>query len=173
MVGIDVVAKFDPEAALMANLRYGDAMALEFPDDSFDLVYSYHALEHISDPGLALREMRRVLRPGGRFCIGTPNRGRLVGYLGGGSTWGDKIRWNMADWKARLAGRFRNELGAHAGYTSGELRQLLTGVFSSSEDVSVEYYERLYSRHRWAVRMVSTPPLRHVAFPSIYFVGER
>lgn len=46
------------------------AEELPFADDSFDLVYSSHVLEHIPDQKKALREIYRVLRPGGiHFCV--------------------------------------------------------------------------------------------------------
>lgn len=43
----------------------GDALALPFPDDSFDVVHAHQVLQHLTDPVTALREMRRVCRPGG------------------------------------------------------------------------------------------------------------
>src|SRR5690348_4438077 len=39
--------------------------ALDLPDDSFDVVHAHQVLQHVSDPVQALREMRRVCRPGG------------------------------------------------------------------------------------------------------------
>ncbi|PPK95913.1 methyltransferase family protein [Kineococcus xinjiangensis] len=42
-----------------------DATALPFPDDSFDVVHAHQVLQHLPDPVAALREMRRVCRPGG------------------------------------------------------------------------------------------------------------
>ncbi|MBT2508938.1 class I SAM-dependent methyltransferase [Streptomyces sp. ISL-98] len=42
-----------------------DAHALDFPDDSFDVVHAHQVLQHVGDPVQALREMRRVCRPGG------------------------------------------------------------------------------------------------------------
>lgn len=53
-----------------ADLRLGDAAALEFPDASFDSVVCTFSLCTIPDDALAVAEVRRVLRPGGRFIFG-------------------------------------------------------------------------------------------------------
>ncbi len=46
--------------------------ALPFPDASFSAAISIVVLEHLTDPGVALREVRRVLDPGGRLLIAVP-----------------------------------------------------------------------------------------------------
>jgi ubiquinone/menaquinone biosynthesis C-methylase UbiE len=52
-----------------AELRIGDAQALEFPDDSFDTVVCTLGLCTIPNDRAAVREAMRVLRPGGRFVL--------------------------------------------------------------------------------------------------------
>jgi len=48
-----------------ADFAAADVYALGFPDGSFDVVHAHQVLQHLGDPVRALREMRRVTRPGG------------------------------------------------------------------------------------------------------------
>jgi SAM-dependent methyltransferase len=48
------------------------AVLAPMPDGSFDLVLCVSVLEHLDEPGLALREFRRLLAPGGRCLINVP-----------------------------------------------------------------------------------------------------
>lgn len=174
VVGIDLHGAFDPAAAAAVDLRQGDATRLEFTDGSFDFVYSYHVLEHIPDYAKALAEMRRVLANGGGYLIGTPNRTRLVGYLGSsGVSLRDKLAWNFADWKARLRGQFRNEFGAHAGFTSAELGGALAKAFGRAEEISSRYYLKVYRRHAWLVKLLVQSRLSRFLFPAVYFMGTK
>lgn len=173
-VGIDLKAEFDPAAARVAELRRGDATCLEFPDEAFDFVYSYHVLEHIPDYLKALAEMRRVLKKGGAYLIGTPNRSRLVGYLGSaGVSWSDKLAWNLADWKARLQGRFRNEFGAHAGFSSAELKSSLVDVFGDAQEITERYYLSVYRSYSRLVTVLAKSGLGRFLFPAVYFMGTK
>lgn len=70
-LGIDA----NPESirhGVAPNLRVMGANHLDFEQASFDKAYSFHTLEHLPDPGLALGEIARVLRPGGRLLCVVP-----------------------------------------------------------------------------------------------------
>ncbi|HEV7644562.1 MAG TPA: class I SAM-dependent methyltransferase [Pyrinomonadaceae bacterium] len=172
--GIDLKNEFDPEAAKIATLQTGDATALAFADETFDFIFSYHALEHIDNPVKALQEMRRVMKPGAGFWIGTPNRSRMIGYIGGKNTsFREKISWNILDWKQRIKGEFRNELGAHAGFTSKELHELLAGVFSRVDERTSEYFLSIYENKKSIIGGIQTSGLSRFIYPSVYFSGAK
>src|SRR5262245_46023069 len=58
-------------AGLEKQVRFekGDALALAFPDESFDLVVSRHLIQALPGPDKALREWARVTRRGGRLHV--------------------------------------------------------------------------------------------------------
>lgn len=65
-----------------APLRIGgDASALPFKNGTFDMVFSEYAFEHILDPWIALKEVDRVLAPGGSVLILVPNRKHYYAWL--------------------------------------------------------------------------------------------
>lgn len=173
VVGIDLAEDFHPEALARVDLLVADARELPFENGSFDLVFSYHALEHIPSPDRVVGEMHRVLRHGGGFWIGTPNRSRIVGYIGSrDASRGDKIRWNIVEWRLRLRRRFRNELGAHAGFTPGELGGLLASRFSVVVDESFAYYSLVYPQFRRLFATAESLNLSRFLYPSVYFTGR-
>jgi len=59
------------EAAGLSNvtLRRGEAEALPLPDTACDAVFSSMLMHYLADPGTGLREMARILRPGGRLVV--------------------------------------------------------------------------------------------------------
>jgi SAM-dependent methyltransferase len=72
--------RFDA-AGLHSDLRVADAETLPFGDHAFDVVYSWGVLHHTPDPPRAIREMWRVLRPGGRAKVMIYHRYSLVGFM--------------------------------------------------------------------------------------------
>jgi SAM-dependent methyltransferase len=68
----NAVAKGNPLALLRADIR-----ELPFPSGSFDAVYTMGTIEHIAEYPQSLREIQRVLRPGGRAIVGVPHKWNL------------------------------------------------------------------------------------------------
>jgi ubiquinone/menaquinone biosynthesis C-methylase UbiE len=71
-----------PIAAGRVELRLASAEALPFPDASFDAAYAANSVQFWPGPERSLREVRRVLRPGGTLLLAIrlnePNAGRLA-----------------------------------------------------------------------------------------------
>jgi SAM-dependent methyltransferase len=174
-VGIDIGGQFefDLDGARPAGLLLMDARNLAFPDSSFDLVYSFHALEHIPEPERALAEMARVLVNGGTFFVGTPNRSRLLGYIGTDESLRDKILWNFNDWKMRIKGQWRNESGAHAGFEADQLRRMTLRAFGDAKNVTIDYYLYQYPRHPKLIKAIANPIVGNLIFPCVYMMGRR
>jgi SAM-dependent methyltransferase len=66
--------ELDPVRARVGAVQ-GDALALPFPDASFDRVIASEVLEHITDDEVAMGELARVLRPGGTMAVTVPRCG--------------------------------------------------------------------------------------------------
>ncbi|KAA5825023.1 methyltransferase domain-containing protein [Saccharopolyspora hirsuta] len=63
----------------------GDALDLPFPDGHFDVVIASEIMEHIPEDEKAMREMVRVVKPGGRVVVTVPR------------AWPEKICWALSD----------------------------------------------------------------------------
>lgn len=79
VLGIDIDQKaidYANENANNPNLRFelGDAMALDIADDTFDVVICAHIYEHVPDSAIMMREIFRVLKPGGVCYFVAGNR---------------------------------------------------------------------------------------------------
>ena len=86
---VDVAVRNGAALGLDVSGRVADAETLPFEDAEFDLVIGHAVLHHIPDVELALREVLRVLRPGGRFVFcGEPTaRGDIVARQLSRLTW--------------------------------------------------------------------------------------
>ena len=65
----EMIRQLGVERLPVPELRQMDATAMVFAESSFDFVYSIVVFQHLPDPGRALDEMLRVLRPGGGVYI--------------------------------------------------------------------------------------------------------
>lgn len=131
-------------APRLANLsfRLGDGLALPVPDQSVDAVTISFGLRNLADRGRGLREMRRVLRPGGRLLVlefsqpATWFRPIYYFYLSkvlprlAGIVTGDRAAYNylnetIADFPDRSA--LANEI-RHAGFASVSAEPMTFGI---------------------------------------------
>jgi SAM-dependent methyltransferase len=85
---VKVAAGLDPDTSSLAGHRApgmpvirGVGESLPFVNESFDLIVCLWVLEHLQDPLATLREVRRVLRPGGHLIFVTPNLSNPVMLL--------------------------------------------------------------------------------------------
>ena len=99
---------------------------LPFKDNYFDLILSHEVIEHVNDDLLCIREMVRVLRPGGRIILFCPNRGYPFEthgiYWKGQYHFGNKLFVNY------LPRAVRDKLAPHVNiYTRRDLEKLFEG----------------------------------------------
>lgn len=100
---------------------------LPFPSETFDLVLSHEVLEHVQDDALAVREMVRVLRPGGRAVIFVPNRG--YPFETHGIYWRGNYKFGNIPLVNYLPRAWRNRLAPHVRvYSRRDLGKLFAGL---------------------------------------------
>jgi len=104
-----------------AEFRCMRVPPVELPDCSMDFVVSFQVIEHIKDDFAFLDEVRRVLRPGGRFIVTTPNAPMSL----------TRNPWHVRE------------------YTAGEFSSLMRSRFRGVEEMGIvggkavaEYYRR-------------------------------
>jgi len=136
VVGVDVdrVALGQAAERLGIETHWADVEeGLPFDDASFDVVVAGELLEHLADPVSAVANVRRVLRPGGRFVGSVPNAFRLK----------SRIRF--------AAGRHPETDDTHLQlFTPAALHALLASQF---EDVAIRFAVGRYVR--WQPRLMA------------------
>ena len=108
-------------AGYVPDLREADAEHLPFPDNNFDVVYSYGVMHHSPDPARCIREARRVLKPGGALRIMIYRHPSLTGtmlWLRYGWLRGKSLRKSVYD---------HLESPGTNSYTENEARELMEG----------------------------------------------
>lgn len=124
--------EFDFERAAEAghnspNIFNAAGEFVPLPSGTFDLILSHEVIEHVQDDRAAIREMVRVLRPGGRITLFCPNRGYPFEthgiYWNGKYSFGNKLFVNY------LPRTLRDKLAPHVRvYSTNDLQKLFEGL---------------------------------------------
>jgi SAM-dependent methyltransferase len=127
--GIDIEAEhleMAVQTTPQAQLQLAAAEALPYRENYFDLVLSHEVLEHVQDDRAAVAEMVRVLKPGGRAIIFTPNR--LYPFETHGHYWRGVYHFGNTPLINYLPDPLRNQLAPHVrAYRATGLRRLFLG----------------------------------------------
>jgi ubiquinone/menaquinone biosynthesis C-methylase UbiE len=126
------------EAAAIDNVEFGigDAYALDFPDDRFDIVHAHQVLQHLADPVAALHEMRRVVRRDGVVAARDVDYAGIMWYplLPGLTKWRDLYeRVHRSNGGEPNAGRHLKAWTLEAGFTD-VISTASVWCFSSDEE---------------------------------------
>jgi ubiquinone/menaquinone biosynthesis C-methylase UbiE len=108
-------------AGYRPDLRVSDAERLPFPDNTFDIVYSYGVMHHSPDTSQCIGEARRILKPGGALRIMIYHHPSLTGFM----LW---LRYGFLRGKSlRQSVHEHLESPGTKSYTQEEAREMLQG----------------------------------------------
>lgn len=137
-----------------AEVKVGDAENLEYPNNFFDLVYSFGVIHHSPNTIKALEEIIRVMKPGGTAKIMVYHRHSLLAYF----FWFKHAFLKLRPWKsiAWVLWNFMESKGTKA-YTIKEMKSILSKY--PLENIKITplytYYDRL-QRFNWLMRKVAS-----------------
>jgi len=149
VVGVDVEEDRVKEAIERglpnAAFHFFDGYHLDLPDDSFDGAFVNEVLEHVADEQVSLRDVLRVLRPGGRLILISPNR--WFPFEGHGATIGGRELEFPTPLLPRLPMRLASKWMRARNYWPGELAgQARQAGFSIQE---VGFVWPVFEKWRW------------------------
>jgi len=100
---------------------------LPYPNSTFDLILSHEVLEHVQNDSLAVREMIRVTKSGGRIVLFVPNRG--YPFETHGIYWRGKYYFGNIPFVNWLPRKWRDRLAPHVRvYSRRDLERLFAGL---------------------------------------------
>jgi SAM-dependent methyltransferase len=124
--------EFDLERATEAGINSKEIVnaageSIPLPDSTFDLILSHEVIEHVQDDRAAIREMIRILKPGGRVALFCPNRG--YPFETHGIFWNDKYYFGNKLFVNYLPRAWRDKLAPHVRvYSASDLQKLFSGL---------------------------------------------
>ena len=130
--GQTIGLEYDFERAAEARTRSPNIInaageSFPLPSGTFDLILSHEVLEHVLDDAQAVREMVRVLKPGGRIVLFVPNRG--YPFETHGIFWNKKYRFGNKLFVNYLPRAWRDKLAPHVKvYSRRDLAELFDGL---------------------------------------------
>lgn len=134
------------------DFAVADVHALDHPDDTFCVVHAHQVLQHVGDPVQALREMRRVTRPGGYVAVRDADYTAMTWYpeVPGLDDWLDLYRRvARAGGGEPDAGRRLRSWALAAGFTD---ITATSGTWTYATDAEREWWSGL-----WADRTLASP----------------
>ncbi len=127
------------------------AEALPYPSAYFDTVLSHEVIEHVADDRIAMQEMVRVLKTGGRAVIFCPNR--WYPFETHGHYWRGEYHFGNTPFINYFPDALRNRLAPHVrAYTKRSLLRLLKG-----QPVRVVHHSRIYGGYDNIIARVGKP----------------
>jgi SAM-dependent methyltransferase len=128
VIGLEYDFSRAARAKQKSNLILGGAgEQLPFPENTFNLILSNEVIEHVMDDQLAIQEMIRTLKPGGRLILFCPNRWYPVETHG--IYWRGRYRFGNIPLVNYLPRRWRNRLAPHVrAYTQKDLEGLFRNL---------------------------------------------
>lgn len=125
----------------IVELIRGDAHRLPFPDASFDAAHTERVLMHLADPDAALRELSRVVRPGGWIVCVEPDLTGMRIDLPAAENAAKVIAGFCASIKNPAMGLELNRRMADAGLAERQI-DVLTEVEREYDEASAEFFRR-------------------------------
>lgn len=154
---------------------------LPFPDNTFDLILSHEVIEHVQDDAQTVREMVRVLKPGGRLVLFCPNRG--YPFETHGIFWQGRYIFGNIPLVNYLPRKIRDRLAPHVRvYTARDLERLFTGlpvrvitrtILFGAYDNIIAQWPRLGRLLRRILQALEHTPLRGLGLSHFWVVEKQ
>lgn len=153
---------------------------IPLPSSTFDLILSHEVIEHVQDDRAAIREMVRVLKPGGRVVVFCPNRG--YPFETHGIFWNGEYYFGNKLFVNYLPRALRNKLAPHVRvYSTSDLQKLFkdlpvklierTVIFGAYDNI-IARFGRLGKLLRSILQFLEATPLKGLGLSHFWVVEK-